>query len=154
MCSGEKRNGLLRVWHRSCLLATCCFGSRPVSYAANLHACVMRTAVQVAGLKEKLPADLQLSRRWGLRLGALKHAVVSLYILRAGCAVVNVLLCRCPPFPRGLLVDEHLRVVGSQGTIYCLGDAAVTGTTPQDTLPPTAQVCCPLGRAACRACSS
>ena len=37
-------------------------------------------------------------------------------------------------------MDEHLRVVGSQGTIYCLGDAAVTGTTPQTTLPPTAQV--------------
>ncbi len=45
-----------------------------------------------------------------------------------------------PPSSRGLLVDEHLRVVGSQGTIYCLGDAAVTGTTPQTTLPPTAQV--------------
>ncbi|PRW45623.1 NADH dehydrogenase [Chlorella sorokiniana] len=57
----------------------------------------------VAGLKEKLPAELQTSRR-------------------------------------GLLVDEHLRVVGSQGTIYCLGDAAVTGATPQTALPPTAQV--------------
>jgi len=37
-------------------------------------------------------------------------------------------------------VDEHLRVVGSQGTIYCLGDAAVTGDTPAAALPPTAQV--------------
>lgn len=44
------------------------------------------------------------------------------------------------PPPRGLLVDEHLRVVGSQGTIYCLGDAAVTGDTPATALPPTAQV--------------
>ena len=41
---------------------------------------------------------------------------------------------------RGLLVDPHLRVLGSQGTIFCLGDAAVTGATPQTALPPTAQV--------------
>ncbi|KAL4447850.1 hypothetical protein ABPG75_005069 [Micractinium tetrahymenae] len=41
---------------------------------------------------------------------------------------------------RGLLVDPHLRVLGSQGTIFCLGDAAVTGAAPQAALPPTAQV--------------
>ena len=41
---------------------------------------------------------------------------------------------------RGLLVDSHLRVLGSQGTIFCLGDAAVTGATPATALPPTAQV--------------
>ena len=54
-------------------------------------------------LKERLPADIQNSRR-------------------------------------GLLVDEHLRVRGSQGTIYCLGDAAVTSDSPATALPPTAQV--------------
>ena len=41
---------------------------------------------------------------------------------------------------RGLMVDAHLRVLGSRGTIFCLGDAAVTGATPQAALPPTAQV--------------
>ena len=41
---------------------------------------------------------------------------------------------------RGLLVDPNLRVMGSQGTIFCLGDAAVTGATPKTALPPTAQV--------------
>ena len=41
---------------------------------------------------------------------------------------------------RGLLVDDHLRVLGTQGTVFCLGDAAVTGATPQACLPPTAQV--------------
>lgn len=61
--------------------------------------------------------------------------------VHAGCIFVTVLLCFVSlPTHRGLLVDEHLRVVGTQGTIYCVGDAAVTGTTPQDTLPPTAQV--------------
>ena len=57
----------------------------------------------VAGLKAKLPADIQDSRR-------------------------------------GLMVDEYMRVKGTQGTIFCLGDAAVTGATPQTALPPTAQV--------------
>lgn len=57
----------------------------------------------MALLKDRLPADVQTSRR-------------------------------------GLLVDEHLRVRGSRGTIYCLGDAAVTGDTPATALPPTAQV--------------
>ena len=41
---------------------------------------------------------------------------------------------------RGLMVDEYMRVKGTQGTIFCLGDAAVTGPTPQTALPPTAQV--------------
>ena len=54
-------------------------------------------------MKERLPADVQTSRR-------------------------------------GLLVDEHLRVLGSRGTIFCIGDAAITGDTPQTALPPTAQV--------------
>lgn len=59
--------------------------------------------LQVALLKQRLPADVQTSRR-------------------------------------GLLVDEHLRVRGSRGTIYCLGDAAVTSDSPAAALPPTAQV--------------
>ncbi|KAL4442460.1 hypothetical protein ABPG77_005044 [Micractinium sp. CCAP 211/92] len=41
---------------------------------------------------------------------------------------------------RGLLVDPHLRVLGSRGSIFCLGDAAVTGPPPLAALPPTAQV--------------
>ncbi|KAL4447854.1 hypothetical protein ABPG75_005073 [Micractinium tetrahymenae] len=48
--------------------------------------------------------------------------------------------CRRADVSRGLLVDPHLRVLGSQGTIFCLGDAAVTGAAPQAALPPTAQV--------------
>lgn len=57
----------------------------------------------VAGLKAKLPPELQNS-------------------------------------PRGLVVDEHLRVAGTRGTIFCFGDAAVAQTSPQAALPPTAQV--------------
>lgn len=38
------------------------------------------------------------------------------------------------------MVDSHLRVLGTQGTIFCLGDAAVTAASPQAALPPTAQV--------------
>lgn len=109
---------------------------------------VMLTAVQVANLKEKLPADLQTSRRCGLWHGLLMHAVVK-PVHAVGRLSCDCLLCLLL-LPRGLLVDEHLRVVGSQGTIYCLGDAAVTGTTPQTMLPPTAQVGCPLGGAAYR----
>ena len=41
---------------------------------------------------------------------------------------------------RGLIVDEFMRVRGTRGTIFCLGDAAVTGPTPATALPPTAQV--------------
>ncbi len=37
-------------------------------------------------------------------------------------------------------MDSHLRVLGSQGTIFCLGDAAITAATPKAALPPTAQV--------------
>ena len=37
---------------------------------------------------------------------------------------------------RGLVVDPYLRVAGTRGTIFCLGDAAVTAAG----LPPTAQV--------------
>ncbi|KAI7837688.1 hypothetical protein COHA_008481 [Chlorella ohadii] len=75
--------------------------------AVPFGTCVWATGIAmhplVSLLKERLPADVQTSRR-------------------------------------GLLVDAHLRVRGSRGTIYCLGDAAVTGDTPATALPPTAQV--------------
>ncbi|EFN57108.1 hypothetical protein CHLNCDRAFT_143930 [Chlorella variabilis] len=58
--------------------------------------------------------------------------------------LVAALKAKLPPelqdSRRGLVVDSHLRVLGTQGTIFCLGDAAVTAASPQAALPPTAQV--------------
>ena len=44
------------------------------------------------------------------------------------------------PVPRGVVVDETLRPVGSDGSIFWIGDAAATSAVPSDQLPPTAQV--------------
>ena len=44
------------------------------------------------------------------------------------------------PVRRGVVVDETLRPVGSDGSIFWIGDAAATSTTPREQLPPTAQV--------------
>ena len=44
------------------------------------------------------------------------------------------------PVRRGVRVDETLRPVGSDGSIFWIGDAAATAAAPGEQLPPTAQV--------------
>ena len=151
------------MWQHSDQRAPCACKARfcegPLQCAASglvLPHIPAATRPQVAALKAQLPAEAQTSRRWDGPAGraaegvgcpatagwvapsATCHAPAS---ISAASHPANPCLCLYSPcHRRGLLVDEHLRVVGTQGTIYCVGDAAVTGTTPQTALPPTAQV--------------
>ncbi len=67
------------------------------------------------------------------------------HLLVRGCCLQARLPAEIQTSRRGLLVDPHLRVLGSRGSIFCLGDAAVTGPPPMAALPPTAQVGQALG---------
>lgn len=67
------------------------------------------------------------------------------HLLVRGCRLQARLPAEIQTSRRGLLVDPHLRVLGSRGSIFCLGDAAVTGRPPLAALPPTAQVGQALG---------